>query len=390
MRIPPKAAPRLGATPANPVPSNVTIGVVVAGLCGIVATFVPQVGAPQVVQAATIVATAIAAFVHLLLSGHGTLLARLIQALEGVAGQQVAGTLEVRTEPPTTGAAASHVTIISPAHLAGSDVAVPPPAPEEIGVALVHDPAVRKLGRKPPREDPRTFRLARYLRAQAPPATAVDWTTKVTDWGMMGNDKVGDCTCAAAGHLIECWTSWVDPQPVMLADPVILAAYSAVSGYNPADPATDQGADMLTVMNYWRQTGVGGHKISGFAAVNPTDQNELRSAIGLFGGVNVGLNMPVSAQGQQVWDVPADPSAPDAQPGSWGGHDVPYLGYNATGPVGVTWGSVVQITWAFHEKYCDECFAAVSPDFLASSGIDPQGFNLAQLLADLATIPPAS
>jgi hypothetical protein len=42
----------------------------------------------------------------------------------------------------------------------------------------------------------------------------------------------------------------------------------------------------------------------------------------------------------------------------------------------------------FLEHYVDEAWAIVSPDFLDATGQSPQGFNLAQLTADLAQISP--
>ena len=71
----------------------------------------------------------------------------------------------------------------------------------------------------------------------------------------MGNDKIGDCTCAAAGHLIMEWTSLAQPKMFTPTDPQIVAAYSAITGYNPKTGANDNGAAELDVLNYWRKTG---------------------------------------------------------------------------------------------------------------------------------------
>ena len=91
--------------------------------------------------------------------------------------------------------------------------------------------------------------------------------------------------------------------------------------------------------------------------------------------------LPKSAQTQQdEWTVT---SGPDAKPGSWGGHCVNLVDYTSDGPTCVTWGRTMPMTWQFFDKYCDEAYAAISPDFLgegeknraASSGhgrTDPQ------------------
>src|SRR5437588_3886705 len=66
-----------------------------------------------------------------------------------------------------------------------------------------------KLGKHAPRHDRRTLLLANYLTPNVLPTLPdqEDWGGKVTVWGMMKNDTIGDCTCAAAGHLIEERTS---------------------------------------------------------------------------------------------------------------------------------------------------------------------------------------
>ena len=70
------------------------------------------------------------------------------------------------------------------------------------------DPRKLKLGKGSARHDPRALLLASYITPDLPsPPTSFDLTTKMpADWGMMDNDQIGDCTCAAAGHLIMEWT----------------------------------------------------------------------------------------------------------------------------------------------------------------------------------------
>ena len=65
------------------------------------------------------------------------------------------------------------------------------------------DPLKLKLGKQVARHDPRTLLLASYISAGLPtPPPSFDLSGKVKAWGMMDNDQIGDCTCAAAGHLI--------------------------------------------------------------------------------------------------------------------------------------------------------------------------------------------
>src|SRR5437764_4115806 len=107
------------------------------------------------------------------------------------------------------------------------------------------DDARTTLGKQRARHAPRTLQLYDYLdTTQLPPAPkSCDWGTKIPSdgWGMMLNDKIGDCTCAAAAHLIQDWTS-NDDTLVTLSDHDVLTAYEAVSGYDPKSGANDDGA----------------------------------------------------------------------------------------------------------------------------------------------------
>ena len=124
---------------------------------------------------------------------------------------------------------------------------------------------------------------------------------------MMDNDSVGDCTCACAGHMVQTWTANCGNQ-VIIPDAAILSAYEAVSGYRPGQPSTDVGATCEDVLAYWKNTGIGGHVIVGYASVDLTDKSEVEDSVYLFGGTYLGINMPISAQDQTgpglVWDVP--------------------------------------------------------------------------------------
>ncbi len=52
---------------------------------------------------------------------------------------------------------------------------------------------------------------------------------------MMENDQIGDCTCAAAEHLIMEWTANAGKKMVTPSDKQIVAAYSAITGLQPDD-----------------------------------------------------------------------------------------------------------------------------------------------------------
>ncbi len=252
-----------------------------------------------------------------------------------------------------------------------------------------------KLGKQKARHDPRTLLLATYTTpALPPPPPSLDLTDKVKGaWGMMDNDQIGDCTCAAAGHLLMEWTSRAKSRMFTPSDKQVVAAYSAITGYNPATGANDNGAVELDVLNYWRQQGIAGHKITAYVALEPSNQTHVMDAVWIFGGCYIGLALPKSAQPQtenhQPWSVPPQGPTGDGAPGSWGGHAVPVVAYDARGVTVITWGATQLMTWGFWNTYCDEAYAIITPDFLekkAGQTVTPDGFNLQQLQADLADL----
>lgn len=251
--------------------------------------------------------------------------------------------------------------------------------------------AAGRLGKRAPRYDPRTLKLARYLNAAALPAIpdATNRSSDVAAWPMYANDRIGDCTCAALGHMIQFWEA-VSGQTAPgadapLAEPDVVGAYAAITGYDPATNANDNGAVELDVLRFWQQNGVAGHRIAAYAAVNLRSHDLVKAAVYLFEGLYIGCALPASAQGQDVWDyLPATGS--QAYPGSWGGHAVNVVDYNQTGPIVVTWGRTLQMTWAFWDQYCDEAYAIISPEQFTAAGKTVEGFDAAALAADLEAV----
>lgn len=244
-----------------------------------------------------------------------------------------------------------------------------------------------KLGKRAPRIDHRTLRLGSYLdMATLPPIPQeADWGVKVSKWGLMLNDHLGDCTCAAAGHLIMAWTA-DNGNEMTPADDAILKAYEDVGGYKPGDDSTDQGCVEIDVLNYWRKTGIANHLIGGYTSIEPKNHDHIKAAIAFMGGCYIGVALPLAAQGQTVWDVTDPALAGNAAPDSWGGHAVPLVAYNDVGPVCITWGMRQQMTWAWFDAYCDEAYAIFAVDWANEGKAAPSGFNADQLKADLLAL----
>jgi hypothetical protein len=244
-----------------------------------------------------------------------------------------------------------------------------------------------KLGKLKPRVDHRNFHLADYLVPEALPPIPKqkDWSGKVNTWGMLANDRLGDCTCASAGHLLEVWTANASTEFIP-NDADIIAAYSAVSGYDPQTGENDNGAYCLDVLNYWRNSGIAGRKIEAYAALEPHNHMHVKASIFLFGGVYIGLALPISAQTQQVWSVPSGGPVGQGAPGSWGGHCVNVVSFDAHYLRVATWGGTKLMTWSFWGQYCDESYAVLSKDFIEANGAAPNAIDWSALQQDLGKV----
>ena len=235
-----------------------------------------------------------------------------------------------------------------------------------------------KLGKLPVRTDVRTLSLGRYLdtaRLPSPPPS-LDESRHVTDWPMYANDRIGDCTTAAAGHMIEAWTAEAHGAAVEIPEQAVLDAFEQVR--------VGDGAYVLDVLKLWRKEGIGGHRIGAFARVSLHHHELVRSAAWLFGGLYLGIQLPVTAQHQATWDW-VGRLTDDAAPGSWGGHAVDVVRYGGDTLTVVTWGQLKELTWSFWDRYCDEVYCILSEDFL-DEGRAPNGFDLAALKADLKLV----
>jgi hypothetical protein len=241
-----------------------------------------------------------------------------------------------------------------------------------------------KLGKLPVRTDVRTLALARYVDGAQlpPPPPTLDLTAHVASWPMYLNDRIGDCTIAAAGHMIEAWTAAATGEPVEVTDEEVEVTFDRVK---IVDPATgEEGAVELDVLRDWRKRGVGGHRIAAFARVSLVDHELVRAAAWLFEGLYLGLELPLTAQSPGIWDWTGSVTGP-ARPGSWGGHAVDVVRYDAGTLTVVTWGRLQQMTWSFWDRYVDEAYCIISQDFL-DGGEAPNGFDVKALRADLALV----
>lgn len=255
----------------------------------------------------------------------------------------------------------------------------------------IHSPShgrTVKLGRRNPTSRPK-LHLKNYLTALMTPPASCDYSAKVlpvlTD--IMGNDQLGDCVIAGGYHIVGVETG--NAGAAFHANSAqIIADYSAIGGYVPGDPNTDQGCELPTALAYWQKHGfANGTKLLGYLAVDATNRTEVELACWLFENLYFGMALP------DHWINPF----PAGNGFLWGesgasdpnnGHCVMGMGYDAHGVKIDTWGLLGTITWAAIARYASatsggELHVMLSPDQLAKGQLKaPNGIDWSAIVAD--------
>jgi hypothetical protein len=249
-------------------------------------------------------------------------------------------------------------------------------------------PIGHKLGRRRRSYDPRVPHMSALLAGQTlpPPPASVDWTRGMPEsLGMMRNDALGDCTCAAIYHALQVWSfnaeGTIDTEP----DSDVEALYVLACGYNPRLGGEGPGGNEQQVLGYLVNTGApigpagaARHKIAGFVEIDPRNTDDVKRTIAECGVAYIGFAvprniMPTAAEPPDLWQV--DP----ANPPTVGGHAVVLAGYDASGAKVISWGRTYTMSWEFFAKYVDEVYAIADPAWIGVKGTSPGGLSLAEL-----------
>lgn len=231
-----------------------------------------------------------------------------------------------------------------------------------------------------------------------PPApVAIDNTVNMSaDFGMMLNDELGDCTCAAIFHALQVWSFNAGKTEKTYSDANVQALYESACGYDPKDPSTDQGGVEQDMLAYLVSNGIpigdADHpwqevdKIISFLEVDFRNLDDVKRVIADFGVLYIGVNLPQSVMDNiddstKPWDVGGDETIA-------GGHAVILVGYeiDENGQYIFTclsWGQRFKVTVAFLGAFMDEAYAIVANDWLNVSGVTPLGMSKQELLTIL-------
>lgn len=253
-----------------------------------------------------------------------------------------------------------------------------------------------KLGRKHPDYSKHRNWLEDYL--VSPPESWPHFNAQVdrasgVNWPMYANDIYGDCTIAGIGHLYGALTKFAQGSEAVFTNDQITSVYERnCPGFDPITDANDNGCNMQSVLQDQVVNGmvdVTGktHKLIAYAQLKAIGPKWLAVALDVFGSVYVGVNLPASAESQfaanQPWTYVKGSQIV-------GGHaivlqatDETHNIYRVPSFTFVTWGSTVEATWPWVNTYAEEAWVAITEDWLTANGDTIDGFDLAQLQADM-------
>lgn len=223
-----------------------------------------------------------------------------------------------------------------------------------------------RLGKKEYKPDERTAMMARFITPEiVHPPTVWDFDKgrRPIPIRVWGNHDYGNCVFAAQiNHDIRI-ERVEQRQTLKVEDSNVILTYRELTGCQEPGDANDRGYVMLDGFNWWRHTGWNirnrNYRIDAFGELDPADEEQLRLAIFLLQGIELGFWLPRSAMQQTdqgFWDVT---EGAGTEPGSWGGHAVYAKKYDADSISVLTWGKEVKVSNAFVRKYCDEAWAVV-------------------------------
>ena len=233
---------------------------------------------------------------------------------------------------------------------------------------------VGKLGCLPGRIPVGLRELTYYVAGDLPKAPPSVEVPKFGDWGMLGNDRYGDCGVAGIQHGFEADATITKERETFATDKQTIDYYLTYTN------GQDSGVVLSDFLTYVRKHGYYKQSISAFAPVAVHDIPTLQTAVWMYGfaytGITVTHGMQVAFGNEKPWDAAAC-SGPII-----GGHCVPVVGYDDHYVYVITWGGVQAITYSAWHSIATEAWAVITGEFETRHG-DGRGVSISSLKNDL-------
>jgi hypothetical protein len=231
-----------------------------------------------------------------------------------------------------------------------------------------------------PRAQVKRRKFGEVLKGLAPSPASCNWYAKVeagSGWGMLGNDRYGNCAEAGMLHWTMARTAYAG-SPFVANVNDALGLYSRITGFDPSRPQTDTGTNLADMMDFCERNSMlseQDNRLLMAFPLDPTNIEEIRQAIDLCGGVLIGVNFPQAWSTSRIQGATRSPIE--------GGHCEYLPGYSETSRKvtlfdTITWGEHLEMTEDGFSEFCDEAWAVADLDFINATGADPQGLLQAE------------
>jgi hypothetical protein len=209
---------------------------------------------------------------------------------------------------------------------------------------------------------------------------------------MYMNDSLGCCVISAKQHKVRLWdVEGTGSDTVTFSDTTTVKNYTTFGNYQPGNPDSDQGCDMVTAAHLELTHGTlddagKRHKPGIVLQLQPGNWEQLLYAIYLFDGVELGVlvtpGMQEAFANQQPWDLPQFNLAYVE-----GGHCV--LATNRSGglPEVISWGEPQPLTKALYTapgfNTVTLCYASREK---LRNGKDLEGLSWSDMRSDITKV----
>lgn len=221
-----------------------------------------------------------------------------------------------------------------------------------------------------------------------PPSVATSGGVRGLPWGMLGNDRWGDCYWASSAHEFQAIRHRVDAAP-QFSEKGVLDAYATYLGLYgvgglEANPGADRGTDAREGARFRRKHGLADatghiHYIGAYAF--ETNPHELPALIDALGAVTVCVELTEGCEQEFgeaeqvnrdfVWDV----DGPVV-----GGHAISGVYWTPDGIGVVSWGREGVITYGYLERYMQTAVVYFTRGQLEAGGETPAGLDKSKLV----------
>ncbi|MCE2574401.1 hypothetical protein [Komagataeibacter sp. FNDCR2] len=253
---------------------------------------------------------------------------------------------------------------------------------------------IRKLGCRPAQYragQPHMSTMRGFMARQAP--ARLDRSGIDPAPLMLGNDVLGDCTSAGIGNHIRATAALAGFQVEMdVADAVRF--YSRSTGYDPGNPATDNGGVEVDVLTTALREGYALETQTLFpiwGSADPTDLNRIRNITAGLSCAYLGVQLAQADMWEDqdgnlppVWDTDSPADHADPTPGSAGGHCLLLWDYTGTTDTDLvtllTWGAKQKATWRWVRSRIMEVHGLAWRQLLPAGVLAPTGQDWAALV----------